>query len=50
VEDVLDFYKKYVQNQHFTYLILGDKKRLDMNFIQSLGEFKELTLTEVFGH
>lgn len=50
VQDILDFYKKYVQNQHFTYLILGDKKRLDMDFIQSLGEFKELTLTEVFGH
>ncbi len=49
-EDLMAFQGKYVKNRNYTYLILGDRAKADMDFLSSVGEVKELTLEEVFGY
>ncbi len=47
--DLVKFYEANIKGKQYNYIILGDKNKLDMEFIKSLGEFKELTLEEIFG-
>lgn len=49
-DELFAFYQQHIQQRPFTYLILGDQKRLDMSYIQSLGTFKRLSLEDVFGY
>ena len=44
------FQEKTIKDRKYTILVLGDKKRLDMNYLKSLGQFEELTLEQVFGY
>jgi predicted Zn-dependent peptidase len=50
VEDLKDFQQKYVKGRQYTILVLGDRARLDFNFLQSLGAVKEVSLEEIFGY
>jgi len=50
MEDLRIFHEKFVKSRPFTFLVLGDKSRLDMEYLASLGEIKELSLEEVFGY
>ncbi len=42
--ELKEFQEKYVKNRHFTYLILGDKSKIDFNYLNSIGTVQELTL------
>lgn len=44
------FQSEKVKNRQYTILVLGDKKRLDMDFLKTLGPVRELGLQEVFGY
>ena len=48
-QSLIDFHREYVKGRHFTFLLLGDKKRMDKGFLSSFGEVEELTMDEVFG-
>lgn len=48
LEDVLAFQKKHIANRACRYMILGDPKELDMNFLKTLGTVKKLTLKDIF--
>lgn len=48
-EDLLKFYESEIQNKNYNYIIIGDRNKLDMNYIKSIGEFKELSLEEIWG-
>lgn len=50
IEDLIQFQKTYIKGRHFTFVILGDKTQLDMEYLQSLGKFKELNLEKIFGY
>ncbi len=48
VHDLLDFQQKYVKNRDFSFLVLGDKKRVDLTYLKQFGELVELTVEDVF--
>lgn len=49
VEALQAYHKTTIKDRKFTILVLGDKDKLDMKFLKSLGAFEELTLKQVFG-
>jgi hypothetical protein len=45
-----DFQQTKVKGRKYTYLILGDKKKIDMEFLSKLGKVRDVSLNEVFGY
>jgi hypothetical protein len=50
VTDLQKFFDDYISDNTYTILVMGDRNKLDMTYLNSLGEFKELTLEEIFGY
>lgn len=50
LNDMEQFFNQHVKGKKYTYLVIGDKTKLDMDYLRSLGEFKELTMEEIFGY
>lgn len=48
--DLTEFFNKHIANKKHVYLIIGNKKELDMEMVKNLGEFKELSLEEIFNY
>lgn len=52
--DVAAELKKYqetvIKNKKYTILVLADKNKVDMKYLESLGKVQELSLEEVFGY
>lgn len=48
--DLDRFFEAHISDRTYTYLVIGDRTKLDMDYLKSLGEFRELTLEEVFGY
>ncbi|MFM2269607.1 MAG: hypothetical protein RL757_3048 [Bacteroidota bacterium] len=49
VADMKAFHAKHVKGRNYTVLVIGDKKKMDMEFLKTIGEVEELTLQQVFG-
>ncbi|KMQ60645.1 peptidase M16 [Chryseobacterium sp. BLS98] len=49
-EDLKEFYQTEIKPIHFNTAIIGKKENLDMEAVNQMGAFKELTLKEIFGH
>jgi predicted Zn-dependent peptidase len=49
-EDLKNFQKQSVKGRNFTYLILGDRARVNFEYLNALGEVKELSLEEIYGY
>lgn len=49
-EDLKGFYGTEIKPIHFNTAIIGKKENLDMDAVNQMGTFKELTLEEIFGH
>jgi len=49
-DGLLDFHRQYVKGRPFTFLLLGDKSRIDRAFLDSFGDVEEVTMEEVFGY
>ncbi len=47
-KDLIDFQKKYVRNRHFSFLVLGDKTRIDLDYLKQFGTLVELKMDDVF--
>ncbi|MBI1224450.1 MAG: insulinase family protein [Bacteroidetes bacterium] len=47
--DLKAFQEKYVKGRHYTYLVLGSKESVNMDYLKSIGKVTELSLDEVFG-
>jgi zinc protease len=45
-----DFFQQSVKKENFTYLIMANKKLIDMDYLKSIGNVKELTLEEIFNY
>ena len=50
LEKLTDFYYEKVKNLTFSTAIIGKKENLDMEAVGKLGEFREVTLEEIFGY
>ena len=48
-EELRQFQEEKIKNRNYTYLVLGSKDNVDMEYLKSLGKVRELTLEEVFG-
>ncbi len=48
--DLKKFQEEKVKGRNYVYLVLGEKDKVDMNYLKTLGEVKELTMEEVFGY
>ncbi len=48
--DLKSFFDQNIKNKNYNYLVIGDKKLVNENVLKSLGEYKELTLEELFGY
>ena len=50
LKDIVDFEKQTMANKSYRYIILGDEKELDKNYLEKMGPIKRLTTEEVFGY
>ena len=48
--DLFDFHRKHVKGRHFTFLVIGNRKQLNMEYLETIGKIQEVTLEEVFGY
>ena len=44
------FHEEVIKKRAFTFLVLGDKKKVDLNYLRAFGEVKEMSLEELFGY
>ena len=49
-DDLKSFYNEHIKNKHYTYCIMGNSKKLNLEEIKKYGEFKEVNLKEIFGY
>ncbi len=47
--DLKAFHQQYIKGRNYTYLVLGSKENIDMEYLKKIGSVTELTLDEVFG-
>ena len=50
LQDIVNFEKQTMADKPCRYIILGDEKELDMEFLGKIGPIKRLTTEEVFGY
>ncbi len=50
IKDLKIFFDQNIKNRNYNYLVIGNKKLVNKEVLQSLGEYKELTLEEIFGY
>jgi predicted Zn-dependent peptidase len=48
--DLIHYQQRHVKGRHYTWLVLGDRQRIDFKYLQKIGKVRELTLEEVFGY
>ena len=48
-KDIQAFHNKYLSHKPYTYVILASEKRLPKEELQKIGEFKKVSLEELFG-
>ncbi|WP_126653821.1 M16 family metallopeptidase [Chryseobacterium aureum] len=49
-EDLKEFYTTRIKSVHFNTAIIGKKENLDMDAVNKMGTFKEVSLKDIFGH
>ncbi|WP_179468024.1 insulinase family protein [Chryseobacterium sp. H1D6B] len=49
-DDVKKFYQTEIQPLHYNTAIIGKKENLNMDAVNEMGVFKEMTLEEIFGY
>jgi predicted Zn-dependent peptidase len=42
------YHQRYIKNRKYTWLVLGDRERVDFKYLRSIGKVRELTLEEIF--
>ena len=47
-QDILEFYKSYIQNRPYTITIVGNKEKIDMEELSKFGEIIEVKTKDIF--
>ena len=50
LKDIVNFEKETMANKPCRYIILGDEKELDMDYLGKIGPIKRLSIEEIFGY
>lgn len=48
LDDVVAFQQEHIANRTYRYMILGNEKELDIDYLRTCGEIKRLTLEDIF--
>ena len=49
-EDLVAFHGRYVRDRKFNIMVLGDRRQVDLQYLESFGQVRELTLEDIFGN
>jgi predicted Zn-dependent peptidase len=49
-DDLVAYQKKHIKGRQYTWLVLGERDRIDFKYLRKLGKIEELTLEQVFGY
>jgi len=44
------FFDANIKGNNYSYVVIGDRNKVDQTILKDLGEFKELTMEEIFGY
>ena len=50
LKDLKEFFNSNIKGKQYTYLVIGNKELVDINVLKEMGEYRELTLEEIFGY
>lgn len=50
LDELLDFQREYVQNRPYSFLVMGSKERVDLDYLSQFGPVRELSMEDVFGY
>ncbi|MCR5679502.1 MAG: insulinase family protein [Prevotella sp.] len=50
LSDIVSFEQQQMAKKPYRYIILGDEKELDMDFLRQLGPIRRVTTDEIFGY
>ena len=50
LDNVQQFFDSHIKGRPYTYLIIGDPAKLDLDYLKQLGELRQLSLDDIFGH
>lgn len=48
--DLIHYQQRHVKGRRYTWLVLGDRERIDFQYLRKIGPVQELTMEEVFGY
>lgn len=48
IDDIVAFQKAHIANRTYRYMILGNPKELDMDYLKTLGPVKKLSIKDIF--
>ncbi len=50
INDLDDFFNQNIKDRYYTFLVIGNKDLLNIETLQNLGDYQELSLEQVFGY
>jgi secreted Zn-dependent insulinase-like peptidase len=50
IDDMEEFFNKYIKNRTYNCLVVGDKNRIDKQLLAQYGEIVELELEDIYGY
>lgn len=48
--DLIRYQEQHVKGRHYTWMVLGERERIDFEFLKQIGPVQELTLEDIFGY
>ncbi|HLP95735.1 MAG TPA: insulinase family protein [Saprospiraceae bacterium] len=48
--DLVHFQQKHIKGRHYTWLVLGERDRIDFAYLKKMGKVTELSLEDIFGY
>ena len=50
INDLDNFFNQNIKDRYYTFLVIGNKDLLNIETLQNLGDYQELSLEQVFGY
>ena len=50
LKEVQEFFDQHFKGKNYSYLLVGNKSKLDVNALKKVGQLEELSLDEIFNH
>ncbi|KAA3639532.1 MAG: insulinase family protein [Bacteroidetes bacterium] len=49
-EELSEFHQKFIKGRKYALIVLGDKERVDLDYLSNYGEVRELSMKDIFGY